>query len=313
MHKTIYKTAIFSLLTLLCISCSNDFDSQSDNDLSRIVLNSVFTPGELMTVHLATTRQILDSNSTFRNIKTADVEVTNNLTSEVYRLAHIGDGNYQSEEFRPTFGGSYTVTAHAEGFETVQASSKVPVQAFVSQTDVYQGDFTEDGNKRELFVNLEFYSESTETQYYVWEVINDERRPNNDFDFNDVSDGPVLLNSQDSRTESVLADESFQTRVFLTDNGSQGPIQTEFVVETDPVIAFQFGDNTDEDADVLLKVRAMTVSKDLYEYFKSIEIYRLRGEVNSSITQPIDIHSNVDGGLGIFAGLTSEIIKIKLN
>lgn len=278
-----------------------------------MVLNSVFTPGELMTVHLATTRQILNPNSTFANIKSADVEITDNNTSEVYRLTHIGDGNYRTDDFRPTFGGSYSVTAHADGFESVEATSNVPLQAFVTQTDVYQGDFVNDGEKRELFVNLEFRSESTETQYYVWEIINEERQVSNDFDFNDVADGPVLLRSGDSRTESVLADESFQTRIFLIDDGSQGPIETSFVTETDPVIAFQFGENTDEDADVLLEVRAMTVSKDLYEYFKSVEIYRLRGEVNSSLTQPVDIYSNIDGGLGIFAGLTSEILKIKLN
>ncbi len=312
MNKTIYKASIFFFITLLCISCSNNFDTQSENELSRMVLNSVFTPGEFMTVHLATTRQILNPNSTFRNISTADVEVTDNNTSQVYRLTHIGEGNYQTDEFRPTFGGSYSVTAHATGFESVQATSKVPLQAFVSQTDVYQGEFTDEG-KRELFVNLEFHSESTETQYYVWEIIGKEKQARNDFDFNDVGEGPVLLFSEDSRTESVLADESFQTRIFLSDDGSQGPVQTSFVTETDPVVAFQFGDDTDEDADVLLEVRAMTVSEDLYEYFKSIEIYRLRGEVNSSITQPIDIYSNIDGGLGIFAGLTSEILKIKLN
>jgi len=313
MHKTIYKTAIFTFLALLCISCSDNFDTQSESESSRMVLNSVFAPGELLNVHLATTRKILNPDSKISNITSADVEITDNKTSVVYRLNHVGEGNYQSDDFRPSFGGSYSVIAHAEGFRSVEATSSVPVQAFVTQTDVYQGDFSESGDMRELFVNLEFYSEATETQYYIWEIINEDRPTSNTFDFNDVADGPVLLYSEDSRTESVLADESFQTRVFLVDDGSQGLVQTSFVTMTDPVIAFQFGDDTDEDADVLLKVRAMTVSKDLYEYFKSIEIYRLRGEINSSITQPVDIYSNVEGGLGIFGGLTSEILNIELN
>ena len=57
----------------------------------------------------------------------------------------------------------------------------------------------------------------------------------------------------------------------------------------------------------------MTVSKDLYDYYRSIEIYRLRGQVNSSITQPVEVYTNIDGGLGIFAGLAAEVLDIRLN
>jgi len=317
MNKTIFKSAFYSLLVLLCISCSNDFSSETETTLKKIVLNSVFTPGETMSIHLTTTKKILDPNSDFLDIVSADVEVLDHASGEVFRMNHIGDGHYESDEFRPYFGREYSVTAHAAGFESVSATSKVPVQAFVTQTDVYQGSefFEVNGvTKRELFVNLEFNSESTETQYYVWEIIDDEAAaPSTDFDFGDVADGPVLLYSEDSNTESVLADESFQTRVFLTDDGSQGTLASSFVTLTEPVAAFQFGDVTDPDADVLLKVRVMTVSKDLYDYYRSIEIYRLRGEVNSSITQPVEVYSNIDGGLGIFAGLTAEILDIRLN
>ena len=209
MNKTIFKTAFYSLLVLLCVSCSNDFSSETETTQENIVLNSIFTPGEIMTIHLSTTKKILDPNSDFQDIITGDVEVVDNTSGEVFRMHHVGEGRYESDEFRPKFGREYSVTAHAPGFKSVSATSNVPVQAFVTQTDVYQGNefFEVNGEtKRELFVNLEFYSETNTTQYYVWEIIDDEAvAPSIDFDFEQVVDGPVLLQSLDSNTESVLA------------------------------------------------------------------------------------------------------------
>lgn len=271
-------------------------------------------PGEIMTVDLSTSRNIFDTNTKIEDINTASVAVTDMKSGMTHNLYPVGAGKYESEDFRPEYGGKYTVNVSAEGYESVEATSEIPYPAFIKEPEAYQGEFDEAGELRELFVNLEFYSESDEPQYYVWEIINEDSKGSLDFNYTDILDNPVLLFSDDSNTESVLADESFQTRVFLTDDGmSEGPIQTSFVTMTEPAAAFQFGDEVDPDADILIKVRVMTVSKDLYEYYKSMEVYRLRGTINSSITQPVDIHSNVENGLGIFAGFTAKEIPIRLN
>lgn len=307
------KSTIFLLAAILCFSCTKDLaEDQSDFD-ARIVLNSVFMPGEVMTVDLSSSRDIFDPNSKIAAITTASVEVTDNTSGMTHTLYSIGRGKYESETFRPEYGGSYTVHVSADGFKSVQATSEIPYPAFVKEPDAYQGDFDDEG-LRELFVDLEFYSESEEVQYYVWEIVKEGEKGSLDFNYTDILENPVLLFSDDSNTESVLADESFQTRVFLTNDGmNAGPIQTSFVTMTEPATAFQFGDEVDPDADVLIRVRVMTVSKDLYEYYKSMEVYRLRGTINSSITQPVDIHSNVENGLGIFAGFAAQEIPIRLN
>lgn len=308
-----FKSIIFFCLALLCFSCSKDIGENQSDFKSNIVLNSVFMPGEVMTVDLSSSRNIYDSNSKIEDITNATVEVTDNKSGATHSLYSIGQGKYESEMFRPEYGGSYTVHVDADGFQSVQATSEIPYPAFIKEPEAYQGEFAEDG-LRELFVNLEFYSESEEPQYYVWEIVNEDDKGSLDFNYTDILNNPVLLFSADSNTESVLADESFQTRVFLTNDGmNEGPIQTSFVTMTEPAVAFQFGDEVDPDADVLIKVRVMTVSKDLYEYYKSMEVYRLRGTVNSSITQPVDIHSNVENGLGIFAGFAAQEIPIRLN
>jgi len=273
-------------------------------------------PGEIMTVELSSSRNIFDSNSKIVAIQHAVVEVTDNKSNQTHRLYTSSNGIYQSDDFRPEYGGSYTINIDAEGYESVQATSEIPYPAFIKEPTAEEGQFNEEG-LRELFVDLEFYSESDEQQYYVWEIIDEDDKSGLDFSYNDILENPVLLYSEDNNTESILADESFQTRVFLTNDGMKDkPIQTSFVTMIEPALAFQFGDEVDPDSEdngVVLTVRVMTVSKDLYEYFKSVEIYRLRGTVNSSITQPVNIHSNIEGGLGIFAGLTVKDLPIKLN
>lgn len=315
MNNTFLKSTILLLVAVLCFSCTKDSEGDHSDFQSRIVLNSIFMPGEIMTVELSSSRDIFDSNSKIVAIQNAIVEVTDNKLKQTHRLYTQSNGVYQSENFRPIYGGSYTITVDAEGYESVRATSEIPYPAFIKEPTVEQGQINEQ-ERRELFIDLEFYSESEEEQFYVWEIINTDEEANLDFSYNDVQENPVLLYSEDNNTESILADESFQTRVFLTDEGvNDSPIQTSFVTTIDPVAAFQFGDDFEEDpnAGVVLTVRVMTVSKDLYEYFKSVEVYRLRGTINSSITQPVSIHSNIEGGLGIFAGLTVKDLPIRLN
>lgn len=273
-------------------------------------------PGETMTIGLTSSRNIFDDNSTINAVQNATVEVTDKVNNITHTLYHTTNGDYQSDDFRPEYGGKYEVNVIAEGFQPLTASSHIPYPSFVNVPEAYQGDFDDADELRELFVSLEIYSESDEQQYYVWEIIDESESGNLDFSYSDVLDNPTLLASEDSNTESILADQSFQTRVFLTDNGMKdGPIQTSFVTMTEPEAAFQFGDGSglDEADGILITVRVMTVSKELYEYYKSVEIYRLRGTTNSSITQPVDIYSNVEGGLGIFAGLAVEDVPIRLN
>lgn len=316
MNISFLKSTIFLLVAVLCFSCTKDNNGEHSDFKSNIVLNSIFMPGEIMKVELSSSRNIFDPNSKIVAIQNAIVEVTDNKSNETHRLYTTVNGMYQSDDFRPEYGGSYTINVDAEGYSSVQATSEIPYPAFIKEPNAAEGDFNDEG-LRELFVDLEFYSESDEQQYYVWEIIDEDKKGGLDFSYNDILENPVLLYSDDNNTESILADESFQTRVFLTNDGmNEAPIQTSFVTMIEPSVAFQFGDEVDPDSEndgVVLTVRVMTVSKDLYEYFKSVEIYRLRGTVNSSITQPVSIHSNIEGGLGIFAGLTVKDLPVRVN
>jgi len=279
-----------------------------------MVLNSVFEPTyhpddiKLMSVELSSSRNILDENSSIDWITDAYVEVVDETTGAVYVLSHIQNGVYKNEILAPQYGHVYSIKASAEGFNDVSATSEVPLAAIISASPTY-GDFNDDGQV--LTVDLQFQNIEGEQQYYVWEVVSEETTDNG-FSFDSVINNPVLLASNDEHTESVLADESFQSRIFLSDDGmSQDKFQSSFSTTVEPKFGAQTSSGSIASDYSTLSLRVMTVSEDLYEYYKSIEVYRLRGTVNTSITQPVNIHSNVEGGLGIFAGFSAKIIHIE--
>lgn len=57
-----------------------------------------------------------------------------------------------------------------------------------------------------------------------------------------------------------------------------------------------------EDEIPLFELKVMAVSSDLFEYLKTYEDYKRSEIKNTSISDPIMIHSNIENGLGIFGG-----------
>ncbi|MEM9546370.1 MAG: DUF4249 family protein [Bacteroidota bacterium] len=57
------------------------------------------------------------------------------------------------------------------------------------------------------------------------------------------------------------------------------------------------------------ELRVMTISKELYEYYSSLEEYYQRGFHNHSDETPFDFYSNVEDGMGIFAGFSESVIR----
>ena len=58
-------------------------------------------------------------------------------------------------------------------------------------------------------------------------------------------------------------------------------------------------------------LRIMTASQDLYNYFVTIEKFVAADNHNSSFSYSPAIYSNIQNGLGIFAGYTEEYKEIK--
>lgn len=309
-NSTILRFCLILLASAFIFSCTKDIDGDNSDFKSVLVLNSAFLPGEIMSVELSNSVSIFDADADIKSVTHADVVITDENSGESFTLSHVGEGIYQSELFRPDYEIEYTITASADGYSTIEASSSIPYPVIAQISEESEG-FNDDGDY-EAEIELEFVNEENTQKYYVWEVVNEDSHFNQDFTFDQVLDNPVMLTNQDDNTDSVLADESFQSRVFYTDNGENSePYNSSFTTLTTPSFSAQSTEEIDDNVAPRIQVRVMTVSEDLYQYFKSIEIYRSRGIHNSSITQPSEIYSNVKGGIGIFAGYHQQFLDFK--
>ena len=55
------------------------------------------------------------------------------------------------------------------------------------------------------------------------------------------------------------------------------------------------------------ELRVMSISKELYEFYSSLEEYRKFN--NSSQEIPYELYTNVSNGSGIFAGFSESVIQ----
>jgi len=293
---------LFLLLTIgLFQSCDNEISVPEFK--ANLVVNSTFSTENLFTVNVTQSRNILDPASSIDFVSGASVEIKDITTGITHELEYMEEGNYSLPGFLPVYGSEYEIEVNAEGFEAVTAMSRVPYSVFI------------DFKKRPVFhegevateIDLSFSDETNDENFIVWEIVQGYNSPVYDaFDFSDIGDNPVLLTSDFESSESVLPDQTLQSRVFLNNPITDGTFATNFIAPVNPASAASSG-NTEEDR---MYLRVMTVSPQLYEYLKSIEIYRLTGKANSSISTPLDIYSNVDGGLGIFAGFSEMYFEL---
>lgn len=299
------------LLVFTCcflFSCQEDFYLDDIEFSPKLVVNSQFTKGSDIEVWVTSSRNVLDVNSQINKIGDAIVTLMDADGNLLSTLAHTGEGRYSSSTVNLEVGKSYSLEVSSDGFETVTASSTIPMQV---QSRLQSSNFVEEETSSSLNVDINLKDNDVSDNYYVYQILDDVRLEllNEQPFINELEALDILLTSDDENQEQIATNTLLQSRIFLKDksfanseynisfkaksNPSNGP-----VVLTSDVFSDQ-------------KLRVVTASKSMYEFYKSVEIQRLRGNANSSITQPIAVYSNVSNGLGIFAGYNDETIALQ--
>ena len=246
-----------------------------------LVLNSILQVDKTIVIQLSKTRAILDATDYIDWIRNADVYLTCGSTNGEELLEYIGDGNYISQH-NAQFGETYSVEIIHSKYNNVRASAVMPNKT--EGTVVYKGNTGAEAN-----FELDIL-DKVKDNFYIWEMV---KKNGEDLSI-------VKIFSTDQKTDNILPDETQKrNKIFLqgsrTDDGFPDIVSSfsaENIVE---------GDLTST------QVRLLTVNKDMYKYFKSLELYR--NSINNSL-EPIEIYSNVENGLGIFGAYSETVIEI---
>lgn len=231
-----------------------------------------------------------------------------NGTSDCH-LTYIADGEYISEGCYPENEKQYIISVYSPTYGKVSSSSSIPKKAKITVEKSVIND-------EETTIDFTVEEQSDLEDYYIWDLVDvlysEETDPAEPFikpgkkininnwvetiedEINDIKNNNLTSNistigggdAGSTFKESIKTKTDRITRESLTSTGPKGELKTKTML------------------------RVMTVSKELYEYFKSIESYLSYKDYNPSFHEPITVFDNIEGGIGIFAGYSVEYADI---
>ena len=293
----VYCFIAFLSITILT-SCEEDFILKREAFVPKIVVNSIFAEGKPWHVALSFSRDILDKESEITPVENADVYVVRKTNGLEIPLKHEGNGIYTSYIYLPEADRNYELIVDVPGYETIKAKSNSPSRSEIVNV---LSEVVEWEGAKKTKVNFEIKDQNK--NFYIWNLI--VTSPSKPIDSSFTGNSHQLVSSikKYNAFQSVLNN----TVLLSNDVESQGGY---FSTTSNVVVEDDSGNgNSEEDIEFKKKyLRVLTVSEDMYAYYKSVDRFFNPDNQNSSLTFIGNIHSNISNGLGIFAALHADTI-----
>ena len=326
-NKMHTKNLIFILSLFLITSCQKVIEFNGPVTDPIVVVNSLVTPNAVVKVVLSKSRFFLSNDTLFSMIDTATVSLfVNGAMKET--LNHTSNGTFLST-YKPVVGDSIRLQVQVPGKNMITCSTGIVSQVkFVSidTSTVMNGpdmpiisvsvptngglpviDTIGTSIGRKMKLVLKFNDDPANRNYYrlvVYTKTNTGAKTINDytFSFDDIVSGNT--GNDTIGPPSSLATNKFN--VFNDDliNGKQYPLK------------FSVADNIDVykpgKAPLILKkelyVDLQSISREYYLYLQT----RSNARNNNFFSEPVQVYTNIDGGIGVLGSYTSNLTKIVL-
>ena len=293
---------IFSALTLS--NCTKEIEFDAQDIAPRIVVNSLFTNDSIWAAHISRSVGVLETTS-YTTIDDANVNIFDANANLVTTLTHQGNGLYTSPTgLTPQANQSYTIEASASGYESVNASNSIPSAVPIYQLDTVTS--TNSDGETILEATITFQDPPNISNYYMLEVyvtgtwINEGEQ-----DTIEIRE-PLQISCDDINVETVNrfnfgGFENTYLYLMLKDQNFDG----ENYSLTFSVINYA----ELKDLDLFGEIRLVNTSEEYFNYLKSFNMYQRT--INNPFATPVQVYSNVNNGMGIFAGgtLTSWTVQ----
>lgn len=302
----------FFLMVTSFFSCEEEIAIDYIDVEKFVVVNSSFSPSEEFEIQLDFSRNILDSEDESTFIEDADVKIFNDQGNFLIEFVHVGQGKYLTPDHtHPIEDKIYRLEVKVDGYPTITAASRVPKAAIVENIET-----TEINKDGESIVKVDFDIKDAEDidNYYIWEVFKGDPEQQASAAETSVQQGIQTLGPSDSAVTNGKWSKLFvqetdlnQGVSFLSFSNSNNSNNGASGSQTDP--------SPDDEPDTFLSV--ISASSDYYNFLLSVELHQNSrntsgvGSGSSSSLTPIELHTNIDGGLGIFAGYNKQTHKLE--
>ncbi len=283
------------LFAIFQISCEEDYVLIRGTFKPSVVVNSAFTVNKPWVVSLTYSRDLLDHKTKITPVTNAEVEIIEKSTGLIIPLEEVEDGIYTTKINPPKADKTYELKVNVAGYPQITSSSMAPKNAQVEiLSDVVE--------------RVDFEIKDIGQNYYIWNLIF--TNTSNPIDTTYKPD-PKNLVSSINKYNNIAGYLSDLSNPNPNDAESQGPKSSLYLPDKNEGPATGNGQEPDSTVQVKRYLRFLTVSKDLYSYYKTVEKFGASDNHNSSFSQNPEIHSNIKNGLGIFAGYTETYKEIK--
>ncbi|MDQ3394979.1 MAG: DUF4249 domain-containing protein [Bacteroidota bacterium] len=311
------KIIQYLLILHICTSCVKEISLEPHSQDSKLVVNSLFTSGEKMKLHLSTTRGILEESKTTtlsNAFITLEISETN---TTIDTLFHKEGYIYESiRDILPQI--PYKIIINFPGSEKVIAESHIPAPVPILNATVKRPiSFDQYGDPITEY-RISFHDPKVSKNYYELFIVSQNEhgafyKSNYFIHEND----PVIiaegLEGFDNTT-FLFSDELFNGEFYelrLTfENSSFGGIPFESDLEPNKTYAI-----------------LRSLSPEYYHYRKSWVKHRYHQQVKPSLLNPDPIisdfveflfkgdvqqmDSNIENGYGVFGGYSSSIVQFE--
>ena len=271
------------------ISCEKNYTVEPSK--SKLVLNSFVSPQTKWSIKLSTTKSPYYDNI-IQNVQNASISVLSG-GSGIGFFKYEGNGIYTTD-YIPKANDILEVKVDKEGFKEISASSSIPRSILLyglSKEFVINSD-------NEKNVKYTFYGSSPCDYLIIRHIVYKESVSlNNDtIPFIDT----VSIVGVGDIYEDVLPSYA-NTKILFIKKKSFAP-----------AISFQSYDGFIKNDNIvrgISTIEVLTCSKEFYDFQKSSTLFKWNNrEVNTTIINSSGLYSNVNNGLGIFAGFNKRIL-----
>lgn len=327
----------FLFAAFIFVSCEREVEFEGGLNTPLLVVNSFVTPDSVVMAYISRSRFFLEDSVEFRSISNAEVNLwVNGELKE--KLTSFNNGVYKSS-YKPAITDKIKIMVNATNVQKASASTIFPEMPLVLSVDTQRvllriqnlisdpssdrivgtrkyyktnytlklSDIANQQNYYRLIAGCESFSGIWNYDTHKMDTINNLIRYDY-LSFTDVVSGnakdpladsgtsPVgVLLSNSTNVYNVFSDEIFNGKTYSLKFSTNEVIDNYFNIES---LKYS-GENTLKNK---VYISIQSISKDYYLYLKT----RAASAATNYFSEPVKVHNNIVGGLGILGSYTSS-------
>ena len=290
------KIPLYAVLLIGCTFCTKIIEIDVPSHEPVLVVNSLFTDGQRIRVHLSKTASAFDYSTP--TVENGLVRLFCN-DEEIDTL--IFNNGYYYSDVVALRNEKYSLFVSVPDMESVSSEDIIPEKTLVESYVHRDSIMMDDNNHPVMQLELEF-TDKPGPNFYELSVIADyyvagfNYRHSVGFKY---STDPVLVSTGllDYYAESIV----FTDELF---DGEQTSIKANYWIQTGEMPLIGEG----PEYGYILFVSLRSISESYYNYIRKQIIYQysLESNIFTGLPDPVHMYSNITGGYGIFAGYSSD-------